>query len=147
MSHGLLLDTHVWLWYAIPSPRLKQPAREAIDNAVNQRRGVYVSAMSIWEISLLESKGQLRLGSRVEHWVEQALALPGLHVMPLEVGVILDAHRLPGHFHADPADRLIVATARHHGLALITEDRKILDYARQGHLCAHTTADKELSRP
>jgi PIN domain nuclease of toxin-antitoxin system len=118
MSHGLLLDTHVWLWYAVPNPRLKQPAREAIDSAVSQRRGLHISIMSIWEISMLESKGQLHLGNRIEHWMEQALALPGLRVMPLEAGVILDAHRLPGRFHADPVDRLIVATARHHELTL-----------------------------
>ena len=144
MSHGLLLDTHVWLWYAIPDARLKQAARTAIDSAVNRRKGLHVSVMSIWEISMLESRGQIRLGNPIEHWMEQALALPGLRVLPLEPGLIFDAHRLPGQLHADPADRLIVATARRHGLALVTEDRKILDYARQGYLRAHATGDREL---
>ncbi len=146
MKGELLLDTHVWLWFAMPNPRLRQPAREAIGRAVNGAR-LHVSIMSIWEISLLESKGRLHLGMSVGNWMARALALPGLNVLALEPELIFDAHRLPGQFHADAADRLLVATARHHGLQLITEDRKILDYARQGYVRAHATDDKELLKP
>lgn len=143
MTGRFLLDTHVWLWYGLRNPRLKAPARDAIERAV-KTGGLAVSIMSLWEISLLESRGQITLGIPVEEWLQEALKLPNLKVLPLELPIVLDAHRLPGNFHADPADRLIVATTRHHRLALITEDRKILDYARQGHLRAHATGDKEL---
>lgn len=143
MTGGYLIDTHVWLWYGLQNPRLKEPARDAIERAV-KTGGLAVSIMSPWEISLLESKGQITLGMSAEEWLVDALKLPNLVVLPLELPIILDAHRLPGNFQADPADRLIVATARHQRLTLITEDQKILDYARRGHLRAHATGDKEL---
>ena len=143
MTGGYLLDTHIWLWYGLQDPRLRAPAQDAIERAV-KTGGLSVSIMSLWEIGLLESKGQITLGMSAKEWLVEALKLPNLLVLPLELPIILDAHRLPGDFHADPADRLIVATARHHRLALITEDRKILDYARQGYLRTHTTGDKEL---
>ncbi len=100
--------------------------------------------MSIWEISLLTAKERLHLGKAVDLWIEQALSLPGLSVLPLEPKLIFDAHRLPGDFHPDPADRLIVATARHHDLTLITDDCKILDYGTRGYVRARASSDKEL---
>ncbi len=143
MTGRYLIDTHIWLWYGLQNPRLRAPARDAIERAV-KTGGLAVSIMSLWEISLLESKGQITLGMSAEEWLVEALKLPNLMVLPLELPIILDAHRLPGDFHADPADQLIVATARHHRLTFITEDRKILDYACQGYLRAHATGDKEL---
>lgn len=143
MSHGLLMDTHIWLWFALRNPRLRPPARKAIDRAVNTGE-LQVSIMSVWEISLLEAKGHIRLGMHIADWMAHALALPGLEVLPLEPALIFDAHRLPGQLHADPADRLLVATARHCDLIFITEDRKILDYARQGYLRACSSGNEEL---
>jgi len=104
MSKGLLLDTHIWLWFAQPERRLKKPGRVAI-------------------------LGRIHLGAPIDEWMKKALALPGLQCLQLEPALIFDAHRLPGDFHRDHIDRLLVATARHHSLTLITEDRKILDYA------------------
>ncbi len=76
--------------------------------------------------------------------MQASLALPGLKVIELELPIILDAHRLPGEFHKDPADQILVATARHHGITFITEDKKILDYARQGYVLACSSAETEL---
>lgn len=146
MARGHLLDTHIWLWYSLEHPRLGKPARDAIEHSV-KAGGLAVSIMSLWGISLLESKGQITLGMSAVEWLERALQLPNLKVLPIELPIILDAHRLPGHFHSDPADRLIVATARHHRLTLITDDRKILDYGRQGYLRARASNDKELLTP
>ncbi len=143
MSKGLLLDTHIWLWFALPDQRLATPAREAIEQAITTGN-LRVSIMSIWEISLLEAAGRIRLSMPIDEWLEKALALPGLTCLPLETPLILDAHRLPENFHKDPADRIQVATARHFNLTLITEDRKILDYARQGYVQACSSSDKEL---
>ena len=67
-------------------------------------------------------------------WIEAVLALPGMRLMPIEPAVALDSVRLPGPFHADPADRLIVATARHSGARLVTADGTILSYAKRGHV-------------
>ncbi len=141
-----LMDTHIWIWYAMQNLRLGAAGRELIEHSVHEG-GLAVSIMTLWEISLLESKGRIHLGTSAAEWLDNALVLPNLKVLPLELPVILDAHRLPGSFHPDPADRLIVATARYHNLILITEDRKILDYAGQGYLRAHASGDKELLSP
>ncbi len=144
MSKGLLLDTHIWLWFALPDQRLAAPAREAIEQAITAGN-LRVSVMSIWEISMLEAASRIHLGIPVNEWMEIALALPGLTCLPLETPLILDAHRLPGDFHKDPADRLLVATARHFNLTFVTEDRKILDYAQQGYVQAYSSNAQELS--
>lgn len=143
MNNGLLMDTHIWLWFAQPDKRLKAPGRQAIENAIATGT-LRVSIMSIWEISLLEAAGHIHLGEAMDEWLDKALKLPGLQCLPLETPAIIDAHRLPGEFHRDPVDRLLVATARHHGLTLISEDRKILDYAHQGYMRACSSSNKEL---
>ena len=140
MKPRWLMDTHIWIWYAMQNPRLGTAGRELIERSVYEG-GLAVSIMTLWEISLLESKGRIRLGAPAAEWLDNALTLPNLKVLPLELPLILDAHRLPGSFHPDPADRLIVATARHHRLTLITDDRKILDYGSQGYLRARASTD------
>jgi len=142
MKPRWLMDTHIWIWYAMQNPRLGAAGRELIERSVYEG-GLAVSIMTLWEISLLDSKGRIHLGTPAAKWLDNALALPNLKVLPLELPVILDAHRLPGSFHPDPADRLIIATARHHGLTLITDDRKILDYGAQGYLRARASTDME----
>ncbi len=143
MKPRWLMDTHIWIWYAMQNPKLGVAGRELIERSVHEG-GLAVSIMTLWEISLLESKKRIHLGTSAAEWLDNALILPNLKVLPLELPAILDAHRLPGNFHPDPAGRLIVATARHHNLTLVTDDRKILDYAGQGYLRAHASGDKEL---
>ena len=143
MNPRWLMDTHIWIWYGMRNPRLGVAGRELIEDSV-RKGGLAVSIMTLWEISLLESKRRIHLGTSAAKWLDDALALPNLKVLPLELPVILDAHRLPGSFHPDPVDRLIVATARHYNLTLITDDRKLLDYAEQGYLRAHASGDEAL---
>ena len=143
MIDGLLIDTHIWLWFANLNPRLQQPGRRSIDAAIRSGR-LRVSVISLWEISQLEAAGRLHLNMPVEEWMQAALALPGSKVIELELPIILDAHRLPGEFHKDPADQILVATARHHELTLLTEDKKILDYAQQGYVHACSSTETEL---
>ena len=143
MIGGLLIDTHIWLWFAGQNPRLRPAGQTAIDNAIHSGR-LRVSVISIWEISQLEAAGRLHLNMPIEEWMQAALSLPGLKVIELELPIILDSHRLPGLFHKDPADQIIVATARHRELTLLTEDKKILEYAQQGYLRAYASTQKEL---
>jgi len=130
----LLLDTHIWLWFALANrDRLKPAAIQAIQEAA--RRGyLRVSIITIWEIGLLESKGRVHLGLALDDWIERALALPGLSLAPLNAKMALDCNRLPGEFHADPADRIIVATARRLDATLMTADRKIIEYGKSGYV-------------
>lgn len=141
MINGLLIDTHIWLWFASPDPRLRRAGQIAIDEAIRSGK-LRVSVISLWEISQLEAAGRLHLNMPIEEWMQAALALPGLKVIELELPIILDAHRLPGEFHKDPADQILVATARHHELTLLTEDKKILEYAQQGYVHACSSTEK-----
>ncbi|MCB5189345.1 type II toxin-antitoxin system VapC family toxin [Methylobacillus arboreus] len=128
-----LLDTHALVWLLVGSNRLGKGARGAIQQAVAED-ALYISAISPWEISMLVSKERLVLDRDVGEWVHEALALPGIRLEPLSPQVAVASTRLPGDIHSDPADRIIVATARHLGAILVTEDRLLLDYSLAGHL-------------
>jgi PIN domain nuclease of toxin-antitoxin system len=132
----VLLDTHTFVWLLQGHERLGPAAREAIEAAGREQAGVLLAAISVWEIGMLVAKGRLTLDRDVAEWVRLALSLPGVNLAPLEPEIALGATRLPALLHGDPADRLIVATARHHGATLITDDTVILDYAAAGHVRA-----------
>jgi PIN domain nuclease of toxin-antitoxin system len=131
----LLLDTHVWLWLAFGTPeKLKSDARKALERATDSSP-LLVSIISVWEVALLESKKRLRLPMSVNEWVERALDRPDIRLIGLEHAItVIDSCRLPGDFHPDPADRLLVATARRENAVLVTHDRKIFDYGAAGHV-------------
>jgi PIN domain nuclease of toxin-antitoxin system len=88
-----------------------------------------IAAISLWEIALLASRGRIVLGKSITPWVEEALADPGPAIDPLSPQIAIESHALPDVFHRDPADRMIVATARVTSAVLMTRDRRILDYA------------------
>lgn len=130
---ALVLDTHVLVWLLSGNDRLGVLARQAIQEAADSDM-LYLSAISPWEIAVLVSKGRLVLEQDVGEWVQAALALPGIRLAPLSAEVAVASTRLPGEIHADPADRIIVATARHLGAALVTADGLLLKYGSAGHL-------------
>lgn len=131
---ALLFDTHVWLWYAEGvAGCLKPGIVNQIEDALLANR-LNVSAVSVWEIGLLVAKSRMTLSVPVKDWVERATGLPGLRLLPLDWQSALESTLLPGAPHADPADRLLVATARVGGYTLVTRDQKILDYGKAGHV-------------
>ena len=129
----LLLDTHALVWLAVGDARLSAAARKRIESAA-QHQQLWVSAITPWEIGMLVAKGRLVLDRDVMDWVAAALALPGIRLAPLDPAVAVASTRLPGELHADPADRLIVATARHLGATLVTADAALLSYGRRRHV-------------
>jgi PIN domain nuclease of toxin-antitoxin system len=131
----LLLDTHVWLWLVAGSADLATKARLAIDEAAAAGT-LRIAAISLWEIALLASRGRIVLGKSIGLWLEEALADPGPAIDPLSPQIAVESYALPDVFHRDPADRLIVATARVANATLMTRDQRILDYAGRGHLTA-----------
>jgi len=131
----LLLDTHVWLWLVAGSPDLSTEARHRIEGAAASG-ALRIAAISLWEIALLASHGRIVLGKSIGLWLEEALADPGPVIDALTPQVAIESYALPEVFHRDPADRLIVATARVASATLMTRDRRILDYAARGHLAA-----------
>ena len=129
----ILLDTHVLIWAVEGDRRLGAKAATAIEEARRSDR-IGISAITPWEIALLVEKGRLRLALDVGAWVDRALGAQGVGLLPIEPPIALDAVRLPGDFHADPADRFIIATARHWRIPLATADRAIAHYAEGGYL-------------
>ena len=128
----LLLDTHVWLWFALgDTGRLVAPVRKKIETAVHGGK-LAVSAISVWEIGMLEAKGRIVLGSPCEKWVATALALPGLRLIGLEPEIAVASSRLPGEMHGDPADRMLAATARACDAVLATANERLVKYGKAG---------------
>lgn len=133
-TEPLLLDTHVWIWLNEGVAKLPAEMRRQIDRA-GAWGGVLVSVMSVWEVSLLHAKRRLRLNRELRTWVRQALA-PPIRIADMTPEIAMECHYLPVWLHSDPADRVLVATARQEGLTLLTRDRTILDYAARGHVRA-----------
>ncbi len=131
----LLLDTHVLVWSIDEGRKLGAGAKEAIRFAGREDRAL-VSAITPWEIALLVSKGRLTLDQDVLNWVHTALGLPGVRLVPLSVEIAVASTRLPWQIHADPADRILVATARNLGATLVTADIALLEMAASGHFKA-----------
>lgn len=130
---ALVLDTHVFLWLLAGDPALPGKTREAI--AAAARRGeVLVPAIVPWEVAMLAARGRIVLAEPVAEFIAHGLGLPGIRLTPLAPEVAVEAVALPGDFHKDPADRMIVATARVLGAALVTFDQAILDWAAKGHV-------------
>jgi len=129
----LLLDTHVWLWVVGGAIPLKRPVLSAVERAA--RRGlIRVSAISVWEVAMLDAKGRIRLSKDCLAWVTEALVAPGVSLVPLTPEIAVESSRLPGTFHGDPADRILVATARLLGAVLVTRDKTILSYGKGKHV-------------
>jgi PIN domain nuclease of toxin-antitoxin system len=130
----VLLDTHFWIWLQNGEPGVfTAPIRRAIETAA-ARGKLYLSVISVWEVALLVSKGRIELSLSVGLWVRQALAIQGLVVAPLTPEIAIESCTLPAPFHGDPADRIIVATARNTGARLLTRDQKIVEYCRKRHI-------------
>lgn len=130
---ALLLDTHALVWLASGNPRLGSRARKAIAVAAREN-AVFVATISAWEIGMLVARGRLALDRDVGEWLNQVLALPGIALAALSPAIAVASTRLPGELPADPADRMIVATARQLTAGLVTADQALLAYGETGHL-------------
>lgn len=129
----LLLDTHCWLWMAFGDvEKFSRPSRRLIGRAA-QSGNLQVSVISVWEIAMLEAKGRVKLKMSCAEWVRRALETPGLALASLTPEIAIESSRLPGEIHADPADRILIATARVIGARFLTKDERLLDYGRQRH--------------
>jgi PIN domain nuclease of toxin-antitoxin system len=134
--NSILLDTHVFLWIMMDSEELTEDSRTFIQSLLNDHKTIYLSAISVWEIAMLHSKNRIHLTLPVGQWITQALQAPCIELLPLTPDISIESTVLPGTLHADPADRIIVATARIHNHPLLTRDSKILNYAKEGFLNA-----------
>ncbi|PWC32372.1 twitching motility protein PilT [Azospirillum sp. TSO35-2] len=123
----ILLDTHAILWLDA-GIEITSAARDRVEEE-RGAGGVLISTVSAWEIGTLARKGRIRLDLEPSTWMQRFLAGAGLRCIPLSVEAALGASSLPEPLHNDPADRMLIATAREFGIPLMTRDRLIHDYA------------------
>ena len=122
----MILDTHVWVWLADKDNRLSSKAVANIYSSAT--RGLYVCTISCWEVAKLVEYGRLDLGMSVASWLRRALSETGCQLMALEPEIAALSADLPGEFHKDPADQIIVATSMIKNLLIATNDHLIIDY-------------------
>jgi PIN domain nuclease of toxin-antitoxin system len=122
----ILLDTHIWVWWVHGDLKLSKPYANVLQEYETQ--GLGVSVISCWEIAKLVEYQRLKLPCPLAQWLKQALAYPGIRLINLTPSIAIESTQLPGSFHRDPADQIIVATARLEDCPLITSDTKIHAY-------------------
>lgn len=122
----IALDMHIWVWWVHGDPNLTKQQNQWLQQY--EAQGLGASAISCWEVAKLVEYGRLTLPLTVGDWMRQALAYPGIRLLPLSPEIAVESTQLPGVFHKDPADQMIVATARIYNCPLLTADGKILAY-------------------
>lgn len=120
-----LLDTHAWIWWMDQDPRLGGPAIAGLDALPPDERP-FLSDVSLWEIATLVERGRLELDVPLREWLEAAAHPRAVRILPISPAIASGVAALPATFHRDPADRVIVATCRVHGLPLLTHDARII---------------------
>ncbi len=131
MNLPFLLDTHIWVWAWEQNEHEMSSRALEIVGIASQRGLLLVSAISMWEIAMLVEKRRITLSKEPYRWIEEAITAPGVQVIGLTPEIAVGSTRLPGRPHGDPADRILMATARAVGARLVTSDRQILTYAER----------------
>ncbi|MDT3740642.1 MAG: type II toxin-antitoxin system VapC family toxin [Candidatus Kapabacteria bacterium] len=122
----ILLDTHIWIWWVHGAKELKPDYESIILN--NENHGLGVSIISCWEVAKLVENKRLKLPIDISNWIDTALNYPGIVLIPITPEIAVESTQLPGSFHKDPADQIIVATSRIFNIPILTVDKKIIDY-------------------
>jgi len=122
----IILDTHIWVWWIHGDSRLSPEYARYIQ--AHEETGLGICAISCWEIAKLVERGRLMLPIPIAEWFEQAFNYTGITLLEMTPRICVESTQLPGSFHRDPADQLIVATARVHDCPLVSIDQNILAY-------------------
>ena len=129
----ILLDTCAAIWLAEDAP-LARPALDLLAAAADAELSTYVSPISAWEVGLLVARARLKLLITPQRWFQRLLEVPSIRLADMSPDLLIAASFLPGDPPRDPADRILVATARDYGATLVTRDRALLAYGEQGHI-------------
>ncbi len=124
----IVLDTHALIWWISDDVRLASSAKIVIENTLTGSGQVMVSAISAWELALLVERGRVALAMELDEWLRAVESIEGVSFVPITAALAAQSVNLPGEFHKDPADRMIVALARELNAQLITADEKIQRY-------------------
>jgi PIN domain nuclease of toxin-antitoxin system len=124
----IVLDTHALVWWVTGDSTLSKKAKAAIEREIDGG-DILVSSISAWEIAMLVDREKLVLSMDVASWLAAVAEIEAVRFIPVDAEIAVKSVELPGDFHKDPADRMIVATARKFAVSLVTKDEKIRDYA------------------
>ncbi len=135
MSGNILLDTCAAIWIT-EGEKISDEAEVTLEESVDGGLDVMLSPMTAWEIGMLVARGRYSISMTVQAWFERVVGRPNTALSDLTPSILIQSSFLPGNPAPDPFDRVFIATARNHGYRIMTRDRKILDYAAQGHVRA-----------
>lgn len=124
----IVLDTHALIWWVNGDARLSAAAAAAIKDAGGNEGQILVSAITAWEVAMLVERGRIALAMDLDQWLRTVESMEGVFMVPITSQVAAQSATLPGVFHKDPADRMIVALARELNAPVVTADDKIQRY-------------------
>ncbi|HSZ12050.1 MAG TPA: type II toxin-antitoxin system VapC family toxin [Rhizomicrobium sp.] len=134
MKRPFLLDTCACLW--IVGNAISDATAKLLAEAYNDGLPLFVSPITAWEIGNMARKGRLKTDLTPKRWFAKMMGTSGMQLAEMPPELLIESALLPGGIHNDPADRIIAATAREYGYTVLTRDRALLSYAKQGHLSA-----------
>ena len=126
----ILLDTHILIWWRLDSQQLDRSMARRLQDMENRQKPVAISAITLWEIAMLEARGRIEIAGPPDIWLEELERHPLVEVLPLTARIAAESVHLGPDFHNDPTDQIIVATARVHGLPLMTADQRIRKWGK-----------------
>jgi PIN domain nuclease of toxin-antitoxin system len=129
----ILLDTHIWVWWVHDDPQLTDEQKKLIRE--NEEKGLGVCVISCWEVAKLVEYNRLTIPCPVSEWLKQALSYPGIRLLNLTPRIAVESTELPGEFHKDPADQIIVATARVYNCDLNSRAKCNFELGERGASC------------
>ncbi|MCB4790435.1 MAG: type II toxin-antitoxin system VapC family toxin [Elusimicrobia bacterium] len=122
-----VMDTHIWIWWHMKPEMLSKKTKEIISDTRGYEE-MLVSAISIWEFCKLIQMERIVISCDTEEWIKKAIDMPKFRIVPLSTAISISSTTLPEGFHSDPADQIIVATAREENATILTSDKKIISY-------------------
>lgn len=128
-ANSILLDTHIWVWLMNGDPALSESSQQQIESA-HKAGTVFISAISTWEVAMLEQKRRIVLNQPCIEWIKTSLR-HGIQMLPITPEIAVESCHLPDYVAGDPADRIIIATARIESLQLLTYDERIIAYGKK----------------
>jgi PIN domain nuclease of toxin-antitoxin system len=128
-TNNVLLDTHILIWLMNGDNSLSKKSQVLIEEA-RKSGTLFLSAISVWEVGMLEQKQRIILNKSCLEWIKESLHY-GIRLLALTPEIAIESCKLPGYSAGDPADRMIIATARIQSLLLLTCDERILSYGKQ----------------
>jgi PIN domain nuclease of toxin-antitoxin system len=129
----ILLDTCAAIWLT-RGEQLARLAVAALNEAIETGAPSYISPITAWEVGMLVARGRVKLLITPQRWFARLFEAPNVHLADMSADVLISSSFLPGSPPRDPTDRILAATAREYGAALMTRDRALLEYGEQGHV-------------